>query len=76
MKLPARPAIWLTPSAVPRCPTGKASVMIAAEFAISIAPPTPCTRRQPISHSAPAWPLAGVKASAIEAAVNTAKPAV
>ena len=33
--------------------TGNASVRIADDDAISIAPPTPCTTRQPISHSAP-----------------------
>src|SRR3977135_2864645 len=50
---PEIPAIWLTPSAMPRLFAGKASVKIAAEFAISIAPPNACTNRQPISHSAP-----------------------
>jgi len=41
------------PSARPRWCGGNASVRIAAEFAISIAPPNACSSRQPISHSAP-----------------------
>ena len=51
---PASAVIWLMPSAMPRCWAGNASVRIAAEFAISIAPPMACTIRQTISHSAPA----------------------
>ena len=54
MNWPASAAIWLMPSAMPRCLAGKASVRIAAEFAISIEPPSACTTRQPISHIAPA----------------------
>ncbi len=50
---PATAATMLTPSAMPRWLDGKASVRIADDDAISIAPPTPCTTRQPISHSAP-----------------------
>ncbi|SNQ51544.1 hypothetical protein FRACA_730023 [Frankia canadensis] len=50
---------------------GKASVRIAVEFAISIAPPTPCTTRQAISHSAPADPRHGVSASPIDATLNS-----
>jgi len=66
--------IWLTPSAMPRCRAGNASVRIAAAFAISIAPPNACTIRQPISHSAPALPASGSSESAMEAAVKTTKP--
>ena len=54
MKLPAIAATWLMPSAMPRRSAGNASVMIAVELANSIAPPTPWTIRQPISHNAPA----------------------
>ena len=50
--------------------------MIAVEFAMIMAPPTPWTTRNPISQSAPAEPLAGVSASAIDATVKTAKPAL
>ena len=44
------------PSAMPRLLAGNASVRIAAEFAISIAPPKACTNRHTISHSAPLGP--------------------
>ena len=56
---PEIPAIWLTPSAMPRLLAGNASVKIAAEFAISIAPPKACTNRHPISHIAPWVPVSG-----------------
>ncbi len=71
---PEIPAIWLTPSAMPRLLAGNASVRIAAEFAISIAPPNACTNRQPISHMAPWVPVSGSRDSRIEASVNTTKP--
>ena len=76
MNEPASAATWLMPSAMPRCSVGKASVRIAVELAISIAPPTPCTTRKPISHSAPALPVHGSSASTTEAAAKTAKPAL
>ncbi len=76
MNDPASAATWLMPSASPRCVVGKASVTIAVEFAISIAPPTPCTTRQAMSQSAPAPALSGSRARAIEPRVNTAKPAL
>ncbi|SKU40304.1 Uncharacterised protein [Mycobacteroides abscessus subsp. abscessus] len=41
------------PSAKPRWVDGKASVRMAEELAISMAPPTPCTTRQAMSHTAP-----------------------
>ena len=47
---------------------------IAAEFAISIAPPTPCSTLMRISHSAPAVPCIQVRDSATENTVKTAKP--
>ena len=59
---------------MPRWCAGKASVMIAAEFAISMEPPSACTTRQPISHSAPEPPRKGSKDSATEARVKTTKP--
>ncbi|CAM5664047.1 hypothetical protein KAURM247S_02355 [Kitasatospora aureofaciens] len=76
MKDPAMPATMLTPSAVPRCRAGKASVMIAAELAISIEPPTACTTRQPISHSAPGPPCSGSRDRATEVRVKIRKPAL
>ncbi len=39
MNEPAMPATWLMPSAMPRWLAGKASVRMAGEFAISMAPP-------------------------------------
>ena len=50
MNCPASAATWLKPSAKPRRSGGNASVRIAAEFAVSIDPPTACSSRQPISH--------------------------
>ena len=73
-KDPATAATMFTPSAMPRWFDGNASVRIAADDAISIAPPTPCTTRQPISHSAPLSRWNGSKDSAIAANVKTAKP--
>jgi hypothetical protein len=71
---PEMPAIWLMPSAIPRWPGGNASVRMAAAFAISIEPPSACTIRQLISHSAPPGPVNGSSDSAMEASVNTTKP--
>ena len=61
MNIPAIPAIWLMPSAMPRWLAGNASVRIAAELAISIDPPTACTNRQAMSHSAPGAPAERVQ---------------
>ncbi len=74
MNCPETAAIWLMPRAMPRLLAGNASVRIAAEFAISMAPPKACTSRHKISHSAPEGPLYGSRESAIEAAVKTTKP--
>ena len=71
---PEMPAIWLMPSAMPRLLAGNASVRMAAEFAISIAPPNAWTIRKPISHSAPPPPSKGSRDSAMDAIVNTTKP--
>ncbi len=76
MNWPARPAIWLVPSANPRWSAGKASVRIAAELAISMAPPMAWGTRQPMSHSAPRPPTNGSNDSRTEAAVNTTNPAL
>ncbi len=71
---PASAVIWLTPSAIPRCSAGNASVRIAAELPISIAPPKACTTRQPISQSAPGPCRNGSTESASDAAAKTTKP--
>ena len=75
MKVPARAATWLMPSARPRCSTGNASVMMAVELANSMAPPTPWTSRQRMSHSAPPPPASGSSANATEPIVKTTNPA-
>ena len=64
----------LMPSASPRSSCGKASVRIALEFAKTIAAPTPCPTRIPISQSAAALPCSHVTESRIEKKVKTAKP--
>jgi len=53
---------------------GNASVRIADDDAISIAPPTPWTTRQAISHIAPPPMWNGSNDSATAARVNTTKP--
>ncbi len=45
MNDPLMPATWLIPSAMPRWSCGKASVRMAAEFAMSMAAPTPWNTR-------------------------------
>jgi hypothetical protein len=52
MNDPAMPATELMPSAMPRSSSGKASVMMAVELAMIIAPPTPCTMRMAIRYRA------------------------
>ena len=71
---PATAATMFTPSAIPRWFEGNASVRIAPDDAISIAPPIPWITRQPISHNAPASRSNGSKDSAIAAAVKTTNP--
>jgi hypothetical protein len=56
MNWPDSPATWLVPRAKPRWSAGKASVRMAAEFAVSMDPPTAWIIRQPISHIAPRVP--------------------
>jgi hypothetical protein len=76
MNWPASAATMLMPSAIPRWVTGNASVTIALELAITIAPPTPCTTRAPMSHIAPVPAWNGSSASSTDPAVKTAKPAL
>ncbi len=76
MNDPAIPAMTVTPIANPRRAAGNASVRIAAEFAVSNAPPMPCTMRKMISHIAPLVPVHGHNDNASDAALNTAKPAL
>ena len=68
------PATWFSPSASPRSPGGKASVRIALELAISMAPPTPCMIRIAISHQAAAVPCSQVSDSRMEKPANSANP--
>ena len=56
MNDPLIPAIWLIPSAIPRWCSGKASVRIADELAMSIAAPTPWKMRMITRYSAAAVP--------------------
>jgi hypothetical protein len=71
---PATPAMLLMPRAIPRWSVGKASVMIALEFASSMAPPTPWPTRMTISHSAPLVPVIHVTVNSTEKTVKTRKP--
>ena len=66
------PATWLRPRAIPRSLAGKASVRIALELAISMAPPTPCMIRIPISHQAAGVPCSQVTDSRTENRANSA----
>ena len=55
--IPLTPTMLLMPSAIPRWPTGNASVRMAPEFASRQAPPTPWTRRKTIRKVAPSRPV-------------------
>ncbi len=74
MKLPLMAAAWLMPRAKPRRSGGKASVRMAAEFAINRAAPTPWKIRITISQMPPAVPVIQVMLSRSEKKVKTAKP--
>ena len=74
MNTPARAATRFSPSARPRSSDGNASVRIAAELAMIIAPPTACRSRIPISHHAAAGPFSQVTDSSTENAVKIANP--
>ena len=67
-------ATLLMPRPSPRWSAGKASVMMADEFANSMAPPTPWPSRMRMSQMAPAEPVSQVEARRMENRVNTAKP--
>ena len=71
---PASADTWFTPSAKPRRAGGNASVMMAVELAITIAPPTPCTMRMMMISRAPALPPFGTSAQPIEPSVKMRKP--
>ena len=57
MNEPASSETPLTPSARPRWLAGNASVMMAAELAIIMAPPAACTMRRMMISRAPVGPL-------------------
>ncbi len=76
MNDPERPATMLMPSAMPRSSAGNASVRMAAEFDMSIAPPTACTMRKMMMCSAAEAPEPHVSESATAASVKTTKPAL
>ena len=74
MNWPEMPATWLIPIAMPRWLDGNASVRIAGEFAISMAPPTAWMMRKPISQSAPPGPFSGSNGSVSAPRANSVKP--
>ena len=74
MKDPAIAATWFSPSARPRSCDGNASVKIALELAISIAPPTACKILIAISHQAAAVPCSHVTDSITENSAKIANP--
>ena len=51
MNVPLKAAAWLTPSAMPRWLSGKTSVRMADELAMSMAAPTPWKIRMVISQT-------------------------
>ena len=74
MKMPLKAAAWLTPRAMPRWFSGKASVRMAAELAISMAAPTPWKMRMMIRYIPAASPVSQQTLRASEKKVKTAKP--
>ena len=74
MNDPAMAATMLVPSAKPRWVGGKASVRMAAVFAMMNAPPTPCIKRMTIMNNAASRPCSQVTDNRIENRVNMAKP--
>ena len=74
MNVPLMAAAWLMPRAKPRRSGGKASVRMAAEFAMSNAAPTPWKMRITISQTPAAVPLIHVMLNRREKKVKTAKP--
>ena len=59
---------------MPRSLEGNASVRMAAELAISIAPPTAWTMRMAMISTAPVAPVLQVADSPMEARVKTTNP--
>ncbi len=74
MNDPLNAAAWLMPRARPRWSSGKASVRMAAELAMSMAAPTPWKMRMTIRYMPPAGPVSQVTLRASEKKVKTAKP--
>ncbi len=74
MNEPLKAAAWFTPSARPRWSSGKASVRMAAELAMSMAAPTPWKMRITIRYMPAAGPVSHVTLRASEKNVKTAKP--
>jgi hypothetical protein len=73
-KEPKIPAIMFIPRARPSSSAGKASVMMAAEFAMSNAPPMAWNIRRMTSSKAPLEPLLQTTESRTAPRVNQAKP--
>ena len=74
MKAPLKAAAWFTPSAIPRRVAGNTSVRMAAEFAMSMAAPTPWKMRITMSQMPAACPVIQVMLSMSEKNVKTANP--
>jgi hypothetical protein len=68
-----QPGVWGTDKRTSDFDLGT-SVISAVEFAITIAPPMPCTTRQMMISSAPAAPPLGTSAQPRAPTVKTAKP--
>ncbi len=76
MNVPLMAAVWLMPRAIPRWSFGKASVRMAADWAKSIAAPTPWKTRITISQIPAAGPDIQVIESRREKKVKMANPAL
>ncbi len=74
MKEPLNAAAWFTPRAMPRWFSGKASVRMAAELAMSMAAPTPWKMRMMIRYNPAASPVSQHTLRRSEKKVKTAKP--
>ncbi len=71
---PTIPTTMFIPRAKPSCSAGKASVMMAAEFAIKSAPPMAWTILRMTSSRAPFVPVLQTVDKRIAETVNQAKP--
>ena len=74
IKEPASSETPLMPRAKPRWLCGNASVMMAAELAITMAPPIACTMRRMMISRAPTEPVLHTSERPPAAAVKTIKP--